>query len=157
MRTLRAAVLAAAALAAGACVIDPYEDPLPGKDAVVVLKQGASLARTAWPVAYRRGARFIVENRTGKAIETLILDLSKCKRPPRELVDVVVEEPAGAPWNIMFEPHGTYQRRALVGTPGTTLLADGENLVVVLRVLGEAGGADLEVRIPGVGGGEKKD
>ena len=155
MRSLRTAVLAAVALVSGACVIDPYEDPLPGKDAVLVLKEGASLARTPWPVAYRRGARFVVENRTGKPIETLILDLSRCKRPPRELVGVDVEEPAGAPWNIMFAPHGTYQLKAQVGTPGTTLLQDGEHLVVVLRVLGEAGGAELEARIPGAGGGEK--
>ena len=51
MRTIRTAVLAAAALVAGACVIDPYDDPLPGKDAVLVLKENASLARTPWPVA----------------------------------------------------------------------------------------------------------
>ena len=151
MSALRAAALALCALAAGGCVIDPYDDPLPGGDAVIVLKPGATSARAGWPVAYRRGARFVVENRTGKPIETLVLDLSRCKKPPRELIEVVVEEPAGAPAKIMFAPHGTWALRAQIGKAGSVLAADGAKVSVVLRVLGEPGAADVEVIVPGTG------
>ena len=149
MRRLRALALALAAAApAAGCVIDPYGDPLPGKDAHLVLRGDPALARAEWPAAYRRGARFVVENRTGRPVETVILDLSRCKRPPRELVEVVVEEPSGAPSRILRAPHGTWPLRAIVGEPGRTLLGDGARLVVVLRVLGEPGSCDLEVTVP---------
>jgi hypothetical protein len=147
VRALLPAVLAAAALAPG-CVIDPYEDPLPGKDAQVVLRAHRASSRAEWPAAYRRGARFVIENRTGKPVETLVLDLSRCKRPPRELTDVEVEEPQGAPCRILRAPRGSWALRALVGEPGKVLLPDGGRAVVVLRVLGEPGSSVLDVSIP---------
>jgi len=149
LRALLAAALATAALAPG-CVIDPYEDPLPGKDAQVVLRAQLPSARAEWPAAYRRGARFVIENRTGKPVETILLDLSRCKRPPRELTDIEVEAPEGAPCRILRAPRGTWPLRAVVGEPGKVLLEEGGRAVVVLRVLGEPGSCVLDVSVPSV-------
>ncbi len=138
MRRAGAALLLAVAAAATGCVIDPWGDPLPGHDARVVLRPGGEPARATWPVSYRRGARFIVENRTGKPVETILLDFSG-RDQPRELVEAVIEDPPGRPAVILPAPHGIFPLRARLGDPGSVLLEPGESLVLRVRVDGTAG------------------
>ena len=126
------------------CIIDPYGDPVEGKEARVILLPGTEPASAEWPVSYRRGAVFLVENRTGAPVETLIVDLSG-KGQPRELVEAVVEDPAGVPAEILWAPHGTWPLRAQVGVPGTVLLEQGAVLRLRLQVAGEPGLCRLKV------------
>jgi hypothetical protein len=145
LRRVAAALLLG--LAAAGCHVDPYSDPLPGHDARVVLAPGETAARVPWPVAYRRGARFRIENGTGAPVEAVILDLSG-KGEPRELVEAVVEEPAGKPVTILAVPHGLFPLRARLGDPGSTLLEPGESLVLRVRVEGAPGRATAVFTVP---------
>lgn len=147
MRRFAAALLLGLAVAAAGCHIDPYSDPLPGHDARVVLVDGEPAARVPWPVTYRRGARFRVENGTGVPVEAVIFDLSG-KGEPRELVEAVVEEPAGKPVTILPVPHGLFPLRARLGDPGSVLLEPGESLVLRVRVEGAPGKATAVFTIP---------
>jgi hypothetical protein len=116
----------------------------------VALVPGEDPVRVRWPEPYRRAARFEIENLTGADVATLILDLSRNPRPPRELVEAVVEEPAGAACSTMAHPGGQWNLRALVGTPGTVLLRPGAKLTLLVRVEGDPGDSVATVTIPGV-------
>ena len=90
----------AAAAAAGCAVHDPWGEPLPGHEAIVVLRPGAPPVPVAWPVNFRRGAICVFENRTGRDIETLLFDL-------------------GNPGSVLVEAGGTLRVRVNVaGDPG---------------------------------------
>lgn len=147
MRSAAAALLFGFAAAAAGCVTDPYSDPLPGRDVRVVLRAGEEAATAPWPVVYRRGARFVIENGTGSPVETVVLDLTG-KGEPRELVEAVVEEPAGKPATILAVPHGLFPLRARLGEPGSVLLEPGESLVLRIRVEGSPGAATAKFTIP---------
>ncbi|MCK6481859.1 MAG: hypothetical protein HUU06_06715 [Planctomycetaceae bacterium] len=141
---IAAALVLAGAILAG-CVTDPYRDPVPGKEARAVLLPGVEETLVAWPVSYRRGAVFLVENRTGAPVETLEADLSG-PGAPRELTEAVIEDPPGRTATILWAPHGTWPLRARLGEPGGVLLAPGETLRLRLHVLGEPGRCKLALR-----------
>ena len=150
---LRAAGLllaAATALGLASCASDSWSEPLPGHEGRILLLPDDDRAfRANWPVTWRRGAEFLIENRTGRPVETLILDFSEGGRP-RELDRVEVLEPAGAPSYFLPFPHGQLAIRARLGDPGTVLVAPGATLRVRVHVMGEPGMAILKVTIPGV-------
>jgi hypothetical protein len=143
---LAAALLA---LAAAGCVSDTYGDPLPGHEVRVVLRGGEEPAAAPWPVGYRRGAEYALENATGRDIETLILDLST-GAAPRELDEVTVVDPPGAAVRMLPAPVGEFPLRARLGNPGSVLLPAGATLRLRLHVKGIPGAARLVVVIPGV-------
>lgn len=147
MRGGAAALVLALAAAAAGCVTDPYSDPLPGRDVRVVLRSAEEAATAPWPVVYRRGARFVIENGTGSPVETVILDLTG-RGEPRELVEAVIEEPAGKPATILAVPHGLFPLRARLGEPGSVLLAPGESLVLRIRVEGSPGASTAKFTMP---------
>jgi hypothetical protein len=133
-------------LAAAACVTDPHADPVPGHDARVILGAGGR-GEARWPASWSRGARFLLENRTGAPVETILLDLSG-KGEPRELVEAVVEDPAGAPATILPSPVGSWPLRARLGNPGTVLLEPGATLSLRLRVEGTPGRSTARFEVP---------
>jgi len=133
-------------LAAASCISDPHSSPLQGYDTRVILGEGGT-GRTPWPAAWSRGARFLVENRTGAPVETILLDLGG-RGAPRELVEAVVEEPAGAAASILAAPVGSWPLRARIGTPGTVLLEPGATLSVRVRVEGSPGKSTAEFSVP---------
>ena len=137
MRAAAAALLALAA-AIPACVTDPWADPVPGREVRVVLRPGDGPFTGRWPDAYRRGARFRVENRTEGPVEGLLLDFSG-EGAPRELLEAVVEDPPGRAAAVLPPEGGYYSVRALLGEPGTVLLAPGESLLLRVRVDGSPG------------------
>ena len=147
MRGGAAVLLLGFAAAAAGCITDPYADPLPGRDVRVVLGPGAEPVRSPWPVAYRRGARYRIENATGAPLETILVDYMG-EGEPRELVEAVVEEPPGRPAAILGVPHGLFPLRALLGEPGSVLLAPGESLVLRVRVEGAPGKAVAKFTVP---------
>jgi hypothetical protein len=147
VRRAGAALLLGLAAAGAGCVTDPWGDPLPGHDARVVLLPGGEPARAAWPVSFRRGARFVVENATGRPVETILLDFGG-KGEPRELVEAVIEDPPGKPAAILDAPHGLFPLRALLGDPGSVLLAPGGSLVLRVRVDGTPGRSTAVFTIP---------
>jgi len=136
----------ALSMALASCVSDPYGDPFPGYDVRVILKEEGS-ASARWPAPWARGARFVVENRTGLPVETILLDLGG-KGAPRELVEVVVEDPAGVPATILPSPQGSFPLRARIGDPGTVILEPGASLVLRVRVLGTPGKAVARFDVP---------
>ena len=147
---LSPALLLGAALALPACASDDYSDPLPGHEAkVVLLPEDDRPFRANWPVPWRRGAEFRIENRTGKPVETLILDFGEGGRP-RELDRIEVIEPVGPPAYILPYPHGEWAIRARLGDPGTVLVEPGASLLVRVHVMGVPGGCHVKVTIPGV-------
>ena len=148
MRGRPALVLGLAALSA-ACVSDPYREPVPGRAAHAVLMPGTAPTRARWPVSYRRGAEFVIENRTGASVETLIFDLSGEGRP-RELVEAVITEPPGRTAVLLPAPHPDWVLRARLGDPGSVLLEPGESLTLLVRVTGSAGRSVAKITIPGV-------
>ena len=133
-------------LAASSCVTDPHGAPIPGYDARVILGE-KGIASARWPAAWSRGARFVVENRTGASIETILFDLSG-EGEPRELVEAVIEDPAGAPAVILAAPHGIEPLRARLGDPGTVLLEPGATLTLRVRVEGTPGKGIARFAVP---------
>ncbi len=138
--------IAAAAAAAG-CAGDPWREPLPGSDVRVVLAAGPEPVKAPWPVSFRRAARFVLENGTGKPVETVIVDFMG-KGQPRELAEAVIEEPAGLLVTIIPAPHGLFPLRARLGEPGSVLLAPGERLVLRVRVEGTPGACVAKFSVP---------
>jgi hypothetical protein len=136
----------AVALSLSSCVSDPYGDPFPGHDVRVILKEEGS-ASARWPAAWARGARFVVENRTGLPVETILLDLGG-PGAPRELLEAVVEDPAGVPATILPSPRGTFPLRARIGDPGAVILEPGAALVLRVRVAGTPGKAVARFDVP---------
>jgi hypothetical protein len=143
---VRAAALLLLALGAAGCVVDTHAAPVPGRDARVVLGPGGT-ARRAWPAAWSRGARFLVENRTGAPVETILVDLTG-EGAPEELVEAVVEDPPGAPAAILGSPVGQWPLRARVGNPGAVLLPPDAVLSLVLRVEGKPGRCVVQFEVP---------
>ncbi len=142
-RPLPAAFLLAAALAG--CVADPYRDPLPGHEASVRLAPAGETAETRWPLAYRRGAVFLVSNPGPGPVETVLVEILGA----RELVEAEVLDRPGAGTAILRAPQGSWSRAALVGTPGTRLLEPGESLRLRLYVLGDPGRMGVRFEVPG--------
>jgi len=143
---VRIAALLLPALLASSCVTDPHSAPIPGRDAHVLLgERGTAMIR--WPAGWSRGARFLVENRTGAPIETILVDLSETGSP-RELLEAAIEEPAGAPSVILPSPVGMWPLRARLGNPGSVLLEPGATLSLRLRVDGSAGKTTVRFDVP---------
>jgi hypothetical protein len=139
-------LLLGAALLAG-CITDPYREPVAGREAHILLLPGVEAPSAEWPVSYRRGAIFVIENGTAAPVETLIVDLSGPGQP-RELLEAAVEDPPGVPTRILWAPHGNWALRTLVGTPGRTLLEPGASLRLRLQVAGEPGLCRAKVTVP---------
>lgn len=146
---MRAAALALTAALAGCTSILPDEEPLPGKEGTLILLPGTAAASAGWPDVLRRGAIFVVENRTGVAVEALVLEFTG-KSLPRELLDATILEPPGHRATILPAPHGTWPLRARLGDPGSILLRPGESLRMQLTVDGKAAFSRVTLSIPGV-------
>lgn len=143
---MRLAAVLLLGLAAASCVSDPHGNPIPGRDVRLILgEKGTASAR--WPAAWARGARFLLENRTGSPVETILLDFGG-EGEPRELVEAVIEEPAGAPAVILPSPVGSWPMRARLGNPGTVLLEPGATLSLRVRVEGTPGKATARFEVP---------
>ncbi|MHC4822041.1 MAG: hypothetical protein ACYTDX_10030 [Planctomycetota bacterium] len=143
------ALLAAATLCVLGCVSDPHGEPLPDREVPVALRPGAPMVSARWPVAYRRGAEFRILNRTGVAVETVLLEFVN-SGSPREVTDVIVQSPVGHTAEILPAPHGTWPLRALIGVPGRTLMEDGGEVIILVRVNGSPGAGVAEFRVPGL-------
>ncbi len=139
----------AAALVAGCSSTQYGEEPVPGHEVRAVLRPGTAPAEAAWPDHYRRGAVFVVENRTGAPVEALILEFTG-KARPRELLEAAILDPPGRPSTILPAPHGEWPLRARLGDPGTVLLGDGESLRLRVTVDGKPGLCRVRISIPGV-------
>lgn len=154
IRTLRRAVAATAfALLAGAavtgCTYDRWQDPLPGKEARVLLTPGAPRVDVPWPVNFRRSAIYEVHNGTGQGIETILMEFIGDGNL-REIDRILVEEPAGVPVEILPAPHGIFPLRARFGNPGRVWLPEGAILRYRVDILGSAGASTAEFTVPGV-------
>lgn len=146
-RTL--ASLAVAMLCLSGCVSDPHGEPLPDREVPVALRPGAPMVNARWPVAYRRGAEFRILNRTGVPVETVVMEFVP-SGSPREVTEVIVRTPAGHTAEVLPAPHGTWPLRAIIGVPGTTLMEDGAEIVILVRVAGSPGAGVAEFRVPGL-------
>ena len=150
---MRRPVLAAAALAlaaaAAACASDTYGEPVPGHEALIILGPGTAPFRGTWPVSFRRGAEFAIENRTGVPVETLILDFG-ADGGPRELDRITIVDPPGKTALILPTAHGLWPLRARLGDAGTVLLEPGGTLHILVHVMGSPGASRVKVTIPGV-------
>jgi hypothetical protein len=132
--------LALAAAASAGCVTDPWGDPVPGHETKVRIVEPGRPAEGRWPDAYRRGARFRVENATAAPIETLLLDFTG-RGAPRELIEAEIEDPPGLPIAILPPEGGYYALRARLGVRGSVLLPPGGSLLLRVRVDGTPGSA----------------
>lgn len=137
------------ALAGTGCVVDNWQEPVPGREAHVRITPGAPRVDVSWPVSYRRSAIYVVENVSGQPIETMIIEFLGDGRL-REIQRVEIQEPAGAAHRILPAPHGIFSVRAQLGTPGSVLLREGETLRVRLDILGDPGMSTAEFTVPGV-------
>lgn len=146
---MRAAALALTAALAGCTSILPDEEPLPGKEGTLILLPGTAPASAEWPDVLRRGAIFVVENRTGAPIEALVLEFAE-EKPPRELLEAVILDPPGHRATILPAPHGTWPLRARLGDPGSVLLPAGGTLRMRLTVDGRPALSRVTLSIPGV-------
>ncbi len=149
MRALLPAALLALAVASAGCATDPYGEPVPGKEARIVLVPGSAPVRAPWPVTWRRGAEILIENRTGEPVETLIVDFGE-DRGPRELDRAEIVDPPGRTCLILPTAHGLWPLRARLGDAGSVLLAPGESLRLRVHVMGSPGACKIKVSIPGV-------
>jgi len=140
---------AAAAVGLAACASDPYGQPLEGQAARMRILPGAPPVKAAWPVAWRRGAEFEIENASGAAIETIIFEFDPSRRP-QELLEAVIANPPGHRATVLHAPHGTWSVRARLGDPGSVLLPAGEGLTLRVRVSGNPGSSVAIVTVPGV-------
>jgi hypothetical protein len=147
LRTI-APIALAAALAPG-CVYDGSAVPVPGAAAPVLLHPGVPEVAIRWPSAFRRAAEYRIENRSGLAVESLLLDYGVLGENC-ELLEAVVTDPPGVPARILPAPHGTYPSRARLGEPGSVLLAPGAALTLRVRVWGEPSFFHARFSVPGV-------
>jgi hypothetical protein len=137
------------AFAATGCVVDNWQEPVPGREAQVRINPGAPRVDVAWPVSYRRSSIYVVENASGQPIETMIVEFLG-DGLLREIQRVEIQAPAGATHRILPAPHGIFSVRVMFGTPGTVLLREGEILRVRFDILGEPGMSTAEFTVPGV-------
>ncbi len=135
--------------AATGCVVDPWTEPVAGREVTVRLPAGAPRVTANWPASWRRAAIFEIVNGTGVPLESVEIDMT-APGAPREIVRATVMDREGVPVRFLYAPHGQLPLRVLVGGPGTTLLLPGESVVVRLDVLGDAGAALLVFSAPGV-------
>jgi len=146
--TRRAGALAALALAAAGCVSDVAATVLPGHAGHVVLRKEPGVVKAPWPVSYRRAVEFVIENSTGQAVETLIVDFGG-QGQPVELLEAEITDPPGRNAYVLGGLYPSLPMRARLGDPGYVLLEPGESLTLRVRVAGTPGASRMKVTIPG--------